>query len=44
MDDEAADRAISALDNTDFGGRTLRVSVARERTGGSRGGGGHSRW
>lgn len=44
MDDEPADRAISALDNTDFGGRTLRVSVARERTGGSRGGGGHSRW
>lgn len=45
MDDEAADKAISALDSTDFGGRTLRVSVARERGGGGpRGGGGRDRW
>ncbi len=45
MEDEAADRAIAALDSTDFGGRTLRVSQARERTGGggSRGGG-QGRW
>ena len=40
MEDEGADSAISALDSTDFGGRTLRVSVARERTGG----GGRNRW
>lgn len=44
MADEDAERAISALDNTDFGGRTLRVSVARERSGGPRGGGGRDRW
>jgi RNA recognition motif-containing protein len=41
MGDEGADKAIAALDSTDLGGRTLRVSVARERSGGgSRGGGG----
>lgn len=44
MEDDAADRAISALDSTDFGGRTLRVSVARERSGGPRGGGDRGRW
>ena len=31
MDDEAADAAITALDGTDFGGRSVRVNVARER-------------
>ena len=44
MEDEGAASAISALDSTDFGGRTLRVSVARERTGGGGGGGGRGRW
>ena len=45
MGDNDADKAIAALDSTDFGGRTLRVSLARERTGGgARGGGGHGRW
>ncbi len=42
MDDDGVEKAISALDSTDFGGRTLRVSIARERTGG--GGGGRDRW
>jgi RNA recognition motif-containing protein len=41
MDDDGVEKAISALDSTDFGGRTLRVSIARERTGG---GGGRDRW
>jgi len=42
MEDEGAVKAIAALDSTDLGGRTLRVSEARERTGGGgpRGGGG----
>jgi RNA recognition motif-containing protein len=31
MDEEAADAAISTLDGTDFGGRSVRVNVARER-------------
>ena len=48
MGDEGAEKAIAALDSTDFGGRTLRVSIARERTGGGprggAGGGGHNRW
>ena len=45
MNDEEADRAIAALDSTDFGGRTLRVSQARERTGGGGPrGGGQGRW
>ncbi len=39
MDEEAAGAAISALDGTDFGGRTLRVNEARERR--ERGGGGN---
>lgn len=39
MEEEGADKAIASLNNTDFGGRTLKVSVARERRGG--GGGGH---
>lgn len=44
MDEEAADSAVSALDGTDFGGRSVRVNVARER-GDSRGGsGGGGSW
>jgi len=31
MEDEEAEAAISALDGTDYGGRNLRVNVARER-------------
>jgi RNA recognition motif-containing protein len=31
MDDADADKAISALDGTDFGGRSLRVNEARSR-------------
>ncbi len=31
MDSSGADAAISALDGHDFGGRTIRVSEARER-------------
>ncbi len=30
-DEQAADAAISALDNTEFGGRNLKVNVAKER-------------
>lgn len=40
MEDGGADAAIAALNNTSFGGRTLRVSLARQREGGPRGGGG----
>jgi RNA recognition motif-containing protein len=32
MDDAAAEAAIAALNGTDFGGRDLRVEIARERT------------
>jgi len=32
MDDSAADAAIGALDGHEFGGRTLRVNEARERS------------
>ncbi len=31
MEPEAADRAIAALDGSEFGGRTLRVNEARDR-------------
>ena len=31
MDAAAAEKAISALDGTDFGGRSLRVNEARSR-------------
>jgi len=37
---EEAQSAISALDGQDLDGRTLRVSEARERSGGGPGGGG----
>ncbi len=30
-EEQAADAAISALDNTEFGGRNLKVNVAKER-------------
>jgi RNA recognition motif-containing protein len=33
MDDDQAEAAIEALNGTDFGGRSLRVNVAREREG-----------
>jgi RNA recognition motif-containing protein len=41
-DDEAADKAIEALNGTELDGRTIRVDVAqaRERSGGGGGGGG----
>lgn len=32
MDDAEAEKAIEALDNTAFGGRTLRVNEAKPRT------------
>jgi len=35
-----ADAAIRALDGTDFGGRTVKVSEAQDRRGGGGGGGG----
>jgi len=45
-DDEAADKAIAALNGTELDGRTIRVDVAQEKSrnrgggGGYRGGGG----
>jgi len=41
-DDEAADKAIEALNGTELDGRTIRVDVAqaKERTGGGGGGDG----
>ena len=39
MGDDDADNAIQALEGRDFGGRNLRVSEARPRTGGGGGGG-----
>ena len=46
MDDAEASTAISALDGTQFGGRSLRVNEAREREqrGPGGGGGGGGRW
>jgi RNA recognition motif-containing protein len=48
-DEEAADKAISAMNNTELDGRAIRVDVAQDRRrdgGGGRGGygGGGSRW
>ena len=45
MEDSAADNAIASLNNTSLGGRTLRVSLARQREAGPphRGGGGDYR-
>jgi RNA recognition motif-containing protein len=44
-DDEAADRAIAALNGTELDGRSIKVNVAQERsrTGGGGGGGGGGR-
>ncbi len=41
-DDEAADKAIAAMNDTDLDGRTIRVNVAQDkrRDGGGGGGGG----
>ncbi|MFB0516414.1 MAG: RNA recognition motif domain-containing protein [Candidatus Neomarinimicrobiota bacterium] len=36
MEDEEANTAISQMDGKEFGGRTLRVSEARERPAGRR--------
>jgi hypothetical protein len=36
MDDTGADRAVQALDETDFGGRQLRVNFAKPRPDGAR--------
>jgi cold-inducible RNA-binding protein len=50
MEDSAADKAIAALNETMFEGRTLRVNEARPREerggggGGGRRGGGNRRW
>ena len=41
MDDDAADSAISALEGTSLGGRTLNINEARPRP--DRGGGGGGR-
>lgn len=35
MEDEGANEAIGALNGTELGGRTLRVSEAKERRGGA---------
>jgi len=47
-DDEAADKAVAALNGTELDGRTIRVDVAqaKQRSGGGGGGGGYggSRW
>lgn len=43
MDEETAGAAIEALNETEFGGRTLRVNEARERRGGGGPGGGRDR-
>jgi RNA recognition motif-containing protein len=44
-DDEAADKAIEALNGTELDGRSIRVDVAqaKERSGGGGGGGGGDR-
>ena len=41
--DEDAQKAINALNGTDFGGRNLTVNEARSREGGGGGGGGGRR-
>jgi len=43
MDDDDALAAISALNSTESGGRTLKVNEARPRRGGGGGGGGGRR-
>jgi RNA recognition motif-containing protein len=39
-DDEGADKAIAALNNTELDGRSIRVDVAQDRNRGRGGGGG----
>ena len=41
-DDEAADKAVAALNGTDLDGRTIKVDIAqaKQRSGGGGGGGG----
>ena len=39
-DEEAADKAIAALNETDLDGRTIKVNVAQDRNRGGGGGGG----
>jgi cold-inducible RNA-binding protein len=45
-DDEAADKAVAALNGTELDGRTIRVDVAqaKERNRGGGGGGGGGGW
>jgi RNA recognition motif-containing protein len=46
-DDEGADKAVAALNNTELDGRTIRVDVAQDRRRGGGGGGfggGGDRW
>jgi cold-inducible RNA-binding protein len=40
-DDEAADKAIAAMNGFQLDGRAIRVDVAQDRRGGGGGGGGH---
>jgi len=44
-DDEAADKAVAALNGTDLDGRTIKVDIAqaKQRSGGGGGGGGGGR-
>jgi len=42
-DADSAEKAQRALDGHDFGGRSLRVNEAHERSGGGGGGGGGGR-
>ena len=42
-DDEAADKAVAALNETELDGRTIKVDVAHDRNRGG-GGGGGDRW
>ena len=43
-DQSAAEEAMRALDNTDFGGRNLKVNEAQDRRGGGGGGGRRDRY
>ncbi|WP_243360173.1 RNA recognition motif domain-containing protein [Fundidesulfovibrio terrae] len=44
MDDEGAKAAIQGMDGKDFGGRTLKVNEAEERSRSGGGRGGDRRW
>ena len=43
-DDDAAEKAIAALNGTDLDGRTIRVDVAQAKERGRDGGGSRDRW